>query len=84
MVTRIVGKKEFITGNLAKNGSQRLEHSNAFATISILGIYPLVKQKDVDANITIGIENLFDIKYEELYGFPMSGISATVGLNISF
>lgn len=84
LVTRMVGKKEFITGNLAKNGSQKLEHTNAFATISIFGIYPLVKQKDVDANITIGIENLFDIKYEELYGFPMAGISATLGLNISF
>jgi iron complex outermembrane receptor protein len=55
-----------------------------FVTVDLNFSYPIFNGERASGTIRLGVENLFDEDYEEVYGFPMPGRTITGGINIVF
>jgi iron complex outermembrane receptor protein len=55
-----------------------------FVTVGLDFSYPIFNEEKSSGTIRLGVENLFDEDYEEVYGFPMPGRTITGGINIVF
>lgn len=81
---RFVGEKEVVWGNPSNMTGFSLETIDPFTTVDLTGIVPVLKKDFLQVNFRGGIENLFNVEYEEEYGFPMPGITFLAGIDTKF
>jgi hypothetical protein len=84
LAMRFVGEKEVITGSLAKTNAAALEHVKPFATFRLYGTVPVWTKEKYSAKLKIGIDNLFNVAYEEEPGVPMPGVTGTAAAEFTF
>lgn len=81
---RFVGEKEVVWGNPSSTTDFTLEKIDPFTTVDLTGVIPLLKKDFLTVNIRGGIENLFNVEYEEEFAFPMPGITFLAGIDTKF
>ncbi len=84
LTVRMCGEQEAIVGNSSVAGKATLETVDGFTTVGVNGSYPIVQSDIASITVKASIEKLFDVEYSERYGFPMPGISGTVGITAEF
>jgi len=85
LALRYVDQRHAVRGNLAAPGASTLEKMDSYVDMDLNLSYPLFRgEKGQESRVFLAIENLLDERYEEEYGYPMPGITFTVGLSISF
>jgi len=81
---RYVGKREAILGDLTTPDGAYLGSMNSFFDMDFDASYPVYSKDKMKARLGITVENLLDRHYEEEYGYPMPGLTATVNLRMMF
>ncbi len=82
---RYVGRREAIRGNLAVPGGASLRGMDSFFDMDFDASYPVYAGDDgLKARLGVTVENILNRHYEEEYGFPMPGLTATMNLRVSF
>lgn len=90
IVMRSVGEKEYVDIEKKKDAEGNTipvpvaKFIDPFTTINLNGTVPVIKNDEITLNIRAGIENLFNVEYEEEPGFPMPGITFLAGIEASF
>jgi len=82
---RYVGKREALYGNLAVPGSASLQSMDSFFDLDFNASYPVYAEDGgPEARLGITVENILNQYYEEQYGYPMPGLTATMNLTVRF
>ena len=81
---RFVGERAVIEGNPAVGNATTLEYLDAFALFRLYGSYPILSKGRYSAKVNIGVDNLFNAKYEEEPGIPMPGVTTTSSVEVTF
>lgn len=84
LTARYVGKRSVIIGDLTMPGEPELVDLEGFLTFGLTAAYPVLKRGRFTGTVRLGLENIFDEDYEEIYGFPMPPRTITGGLDITF
>lgn len=80
---RLVGAREVIRESFTAAGAA-YEEIDGFTTFRLFGAWPVYRSDALTAEIKLGVDNLFDVEYEEEPGIPMPGITTTGGVRVTF
>jgi len=80
---RFVGSREVILESFTSSGAAYRE-VDSFMTFRLSGMYPAYISESFSAKIKAGIDNLFNVAYEEMPGIPMPGITGTAAVEVTF
>ncbi len=80
-----IDERKQIVGNLAQQGASSLKKLDSVVLVSAEASYPIYKHRSgIEGRIVVGVDNLTDQKYEEIWGYPMPGRTYSVGVEIEF
>jgi len=85
LVSRYVGLRHAVRGNLSVPGAASLAKMNAYVDMDVNVSYPVLKGKrGKEGRVFLNLENLLNQRYEEEYGYAMPGITVMGGLDLRF
>lgn len=80
---RFVGSRAEITESFTSTGAAYRE-INGFVTFRLSGMYPVYTSDAFSVKLKVGIDNLFNVEYEEMPGVPMPGLTGTAAVEVNF
>ena len=81
---KMVGAVNTVTGTITKPNSSSLEVIDGYSTVSLFGVLPLVNKDSFEMGVRATVDNLFDVEYQEVYGYPMAGINTNIAVDVEF